>query len=114
MTFSEAHIRELDKQTEKREAELLAIATRFCAPLRARPELGALFQELETDAAADSVAGLRRRRRRVSNAPDTTVKTVSLVDEDGVLYWRDGVPAAMPGRRRRGRRHRARLRGRRA
>ncbi len=48
----EKRIAELDHQTEAMQVELLAIATRFCAPLRRRPELGPLFQELEADAAA--------------------------------------------------------------
>ena len=45
---------ELNAKAEQAEAQLLQLATRFCAPLRSRPELGALFQQLESDATAPS------------------------------------------------------------
>lgn len=41
----------------------------------------------------DRVSALRRRRRGVSNDGDSAIKTVSLVEERGTLYWRDGIPA---------------------
>jgi serine/threonine-protein kinase len=43
---------ELNARTERIEHQLLLLATRFCEPLRARPELGSLFQELESRAVA--------------------------------------------------------------
>ena len=43
-----------------------------------------------------SVSGLRRRRRRASNTPDNPIKTVSLIEEGGVLFWRDNIPVASP------------------
>ncbi len=42
---------ELDRETDRTQAELLRLATEFCAPLRQLPALGALFRELEADAA---------------------------------------------------------------
>jgi serine/threonine protein kinase len=44
----------LEERVEKIEAQLLQLATRFCEPLRARPELGAYFQQLESEAAVSS------------------------------------------------------------
>ena len=40
---------ELNAQADRIEAQLLHLATRFCAPMRVRPELGGLFQELEAE-----------------------------------------------------------------
>jgi hypothetical protein len=39
----------------------------------------------------DSVSGRRRKRRSALNSSDSRIKTISLVDEDGVLFWRDDV-----------------------
>ncbi len=50
----------------------------------------------------DDISALRRRRRKVANTLDSPVRAVTLVEDDGVLYWRDGVPGrAVGGRRRR-------------
>jgi serine/threonine-protein kinase len=43
---------DLNARAERNEAQLIQLATRFCEPLRARPELGGLFQQLETEASA--------------------------------------------------------------
>jgi len=42
---------ELNAEAERIERHLLQLATRFCEPLRSRPDLGPLFQQLESDAA---------------------------------------------------------------
>jgi pimeloyl-ACP methyl ester carboxylesterase len=78
---------------------------RFLSQIDADRRTTDLFQDLYQPLDADerTVAGLRRHRRRAANTPMTTVKTVSLVEEDGTLYWRDGVPGR-PLARRRGRR----------
>ncbi len=47
----EKQIIELGKQIDQLEAKILALATKFCEPLRSRSELSPLFQELEADAA---------------------------------------------------------------
>ena len=43
---------ELNARAERAEAQLVQLATRFCEPLRTRPELGPFFQQLESEAAA--------------------------------------------------------------
>jgi serine/threonine-protein kinase len=46
------HAIELGAEAERMEHRLLGLATRFCEPLRSRPDLGPLFQQLESDAAS--------------------------------------------------------------
>jgi serine/threonine-protein kinase len=46
-------VAELNVRAERIEGQLIRLATRFCEPLRARPELGTLFQQLESEGAAN-------------------------------------------------------------
>lgn len=81
---------------------------RYLSLIKAAEDHDDLFQALyvDHDDRMDSVAGLRRRRRRASNTPDDNILAASLVEENGVLRWHDGVPAReeAPQRRRRARR----------
>jgi serine/threonine-protein kinase len=43
---------EFSARAESIESQLLQLAARFCEPLRARPDLGALFQQLESETVA--------------------------------------------------------------
>ncbi len=49
---SEKTLLENGTAADKMESELLELTSRFCRPLRARPELEPLFKELDTEAAA--------------------------------------------------------------
>lgn len=48
----EAEVLRLSRRAEELEAELLGLATEFCAPLRTKGELSLLFSELEREVAA--------------------------------------------------------------
>jgi serine/threonine protein kinase len=50
-------IADMDRRTQLLEGEMLQLASRFCAPLRARPELAPLFYDLERAAPAPRVQG---------------------------------------------------------
>jgi tRNA A-37 threonylcarbamoyl transferase component Bud32 len=49
---TQKHLVELNAGAERAEGQLVQFATSFCQPLRARPELGPFFQQLESEAAA--------------------------------------------------------------
>jgi pimeloyl-ACP methyl ester carboxylesterase len=70
-------------------------SSRFLAHVDAWDQHETLFEKFyqKTDADKDSIGGLRRRRKRASNASDAPIKTVSLIEKDGVLQWCDDVPA---------------------
>jgi pimeloyl-ACP methyl ester carboxylesterase len=69
--------------------------SRFLAHVEAWDQHETLFEKFyqKTDADKDSIGGLRRRRKRASNASDAPIKTVSLIEKDGILLWCDDVPA---------------------
>ncbi len=48
---SQKRLVDLNAGAERLEGQLLQLATRFCEPLRSRPDLGPLFQQLESEAA---------------------------------------------------------------
>ncbi len=50
----EQHVTDMGKEAETLEGELLALTSRFCEPLRGRPELAPLFKELEVEAVAQA------------------------------------------------------------
>jgi serine/threonine-protein kinase len=49
---TQKHLVELNAAAERAEGQLVKLATTFCQPLRARPELSPFFQQLESEAAA--------------------------------------------------------------
>lgn len=78
---------------------------RFESQIEATRREDDLFKSFYVESIGDDdISVLRRRRRRVSNSLESPIRAVTLVEEDGVLYWRDGVPGRAVGPRRRGRR----------
>jgi pimeloyl-ACP methyl ester carboxylesterase len=78
---------------------------RFASQIEAARREDDLFKSFYVESIGDDdISVLRRRRRRVANSLESPVRAVTLVEEDGVLYWRDGVPGRAAGPRRRGRR----------
>jgi hypothetical protein len=77
--------------------------SRFLSHIAAARQAEGLFGGLylESDPEDRTVAGLRRRRRRAGNHLESAMKTVSLVEESGTLYWRDGIPERAVSRRHR-------------
>ena len=72
---------------------------RFQAHVEALEAHADLFEGLYAEYdEKDLIAGLRRRRKRAFNTTDGQIKTVSLVQEEGVLYWRDNIPEVEPTR----------------
>ena len=80
-------------------------SARFLSHIEASRREDDLFKDLyvPADLEEQTIASLRRRRRRAGNDIESTMKSVSLVEENGTLYWRDGIPSR-PVARRRGRR----------
>ncbi|HEX6313462.1 MAG TPA: hypothetical protein VFZ73_01325 [Gemmatimonadaceae bacterium] len=86
-------------------ASRFPVPDRFEALVDAARKQDDLFDAFYVDSPGDDdISILRRRRRRVANSLESPVRAVTLVEEDGVLYWRDGVPGRAAGSRRRGRR----------
>jgi pimeloyl-ACP methyl ester carboxylesterase len=78
---------------------------RFASTIEAARREDDLFEEFYVEPIGeDDISLLRRRRRPVANSLESPIRAVTLVEEDGVLYWRDGVPGRAVGPRRRGRR----------
>jgi hypothetical protein len=71
----------------------------FCSQVAAWDRDEALFSDLHVkyDDENATVGGLRRRRRRAANATDEPIKTVSLIEKDGVLLWCDDIPDIAEG-----------------
>jgi len=60
---------------------------------RAKDDIFADLRVSHDDEKTALVSGLRRGRKRATNAGDGTIKTVSLVKKGGILVWQDDLPA---------------------